>query len=109
MSPSDRNTVSAAMDAIADYFEQHLQRENARAGQIQYSAEDLFQFIDGHKEFVALVFEPAHNSYMPRDKEWIKERLLAHFSRPAAQDPPQYRRNQGPRGGSYSRGGNRRW
>lgn len=24
-----------------------------------YRAEDLFQFIDAHKEFVALVFEPS--------------------------------------------------
>lgn len=26
---------------------------------VSYRAEDLFQFIDAHKEFVALVFEPS--------------------------------------------------
>ncbi|KAG2217768.1 hypothetical protein INT45_000388 [Circinella minor] len=94
-------------------FEQHLQLENPRLSQIQYSADDLFQFIDSHKDFVALVFEPAQGSYLPKNKEWIKERLLSHFSRQnnqpqrGQQQSQQQRYNQ-PRSQHHNRG-NRRW
>ncbi|KAI8377559.1 enhancer of rudimentary [Radiomyces spectabilis] len=87
----DNETVADAMDQIASLYEQELQRQNPRAGQIQYRAEDLFRFIDTYKEFVALVFDPTTRSYQPRDKEWIKSTLLNHFSRQnaAAAPPPR--------------------
>ncbi|KAJ2958939.1 hypothetical protein NQZ79_g5515 [Umbelopsis isabellina] len=78
---SDFNTVGEAMDHIATLYEQRLQKENPRLNQLQYRAEDLFRFIDGHREFVALVFLPASQSYKPHDKEWIKEKLLNHLGR----------------------------
>ncbi|KAL0074822.1 enhancer of rudimentary-domain-containing protein [Phycomyces blakesleeanus] len=77
---SDFETIAATLDHVASLFEQKLQRENPRSGQIQYRAEDLFRFIDSYKEFVALVFDQTTQAYLPRDKEWIKDRLLAHFS-----------------------------
>ncbi|KAI7862929.1 enhancer of rudimentary-domain-containing protein [Spinellus fusiger] len=83
----DFDTVTLALDHVASLYEQKLQRENPQSGQIQYRAEDLFRFIDSYKEFVALVFEPAHQSYLPRDKEWIKDRLLAHFSQQNSAPP----------------------
>ncbi|KAI7880032.1 ER-domain-containing protein [Lichtheimia hyalospora FSU 10163] len=112
----DFETVAAAMDAIAGMYEQELQQQNPRVGQIQYRAEDLFQFIDAHKEFVALVFEPSQRSYSPRNNEWIKERLIAHFSRqPGVQqqrgsggNAPRGQANRRPGGGSGGRYG-RRW
>ncbi|KAL1931270.1 hypothetical protein VTP01DRAFT_10407 [Rhizomucor pusillus] len=107
----DFETIAGAMDHIAGMYEQHLQRENPDLGQIQYRAEDLFHFIDTYKEFVALVFEPSQQTYAPRDKQWIKNRLLAHFSRPAGgQGRQQNQYHRGGRGGGYARrGGGRRW
>ncbi|CDH58427.1 predicted protein [Lichtheimia corymbifera JMRC:FSU:9682] len=113
---SDFETVGAAMDAIAGMYETELQQQNPRLGQIQYRADDLFQFIDAHKEFVALVFEPSQRSYMPRNTEWIKERLIAHFSRqPSVQEQrggggnaPRGQGNRRP-GGGGPKYGNRRW
>ncbi|KAI9492609.1 enhancer of rudimentary-domain-containing protein [Zychaea mexicana] len=110
----ERNTVAAAMDQIANIFEQHLQQENPGLRQIQYSADDLFQYIDSHKDFVALVFEPSQGSYLPKNKDWIKERLISHFSRQNSQPQQQQRgHNQQyhqPRSQHYHpRGGNRRW
>ncbi|CAO3664386.1 unnamed protein product [Umbelopsis ramanniana] len=81
------------MDHIATLYEQRLQKENPRLAQLQYRAQDLLQFIDNHREFVALVFSPAHQNYAPHDKEWIKEKLLNHLGRqqPAPQQPSHNR------------------
>ncbi|CAO3695177.1 unnamed protein product [Rhizopus microsporus] len=82
----DFETESQAFDRIAEMYENQLAKENPNVGQIQYRyifkmmtlikkqkeerertnikgvkndrAEDLFRFIDSHKEFVALVFDP---------------------------------------------------
>ncbi|ORE01206.1 hypothetical protein BCV72DRAFT_310257 [Rhizopus microsporus var. microsporus] len=88
------STESQAFDRIAEMYENQLAKENPNVGQIQYRAEDLFRFIDSHKEFVALVFDPRTSTYRPHDKDWIKDRLIAHFSRQQASAPPgQPRRN----------------
>ncbi|GAB5587066.1 hypothetical protein Unana1_01966 [Umbelopsis nana] len=77
----DFNTVGEAMDHIATLYEQRLQKENPRLSQLQYRAQDLLKFIDGHREFVALVFAPASQNYAPHDKEWIKDKLLNHLGK----------------------------
>ncbi|KAI8138704.1 ribosomal protein L34e-domain-containing protein [Fennellomyces sp. T-0311] len=109
----ERDTVGAAMEQIASIFEKHLQEQNPRLQQIQYSADDLFQFIDSHKDFVALVFEPSTGSYLPKNKDWIKETLLSHFSRQNIQQPQRGQRQQQqqprPRSQQYHPRGNRRW
>ncbi|KAI9261659.1 enhancer of rudimentary-domain-containing protein [Phascolomyces articulosus] len=109
----ERNTVAAAMDQIASLFEQHLQQENPRLAQLQYSADDLFQYIDSHKDFVALVFEPSQGSYLPKNKEWIKEKLLSHFSRQNTQSQrggqQQQHHHQQQRSQHYHPRSNRRW
>ncbi|KAI8580199.1 hypothetical protein K450DRAFT_238635 [Umbelopsis ramanniana AG] len=94
----DFNTVAEAMDQIATLYEQRLQKENPRLAQLQYRAQDLLQFIDNHREFVALVFSPAQQNYAPHDKEWIKEKLLNHLGR--QQPAPQ--QQQPSRGGASS-------
>ncbi|CAO3631487.1 unnamed protein product [Mucor fragilis] len=82
----DFPTESEAMDHIAGLYEVRLAKENPNAGQVQYRAEDLFRFIDTYKEFVALVFDPNGLTYQPRDKDWIKDRLIAHFSGQQAEE-----------------------
>ncbi|KAH8552218.1 enhancer of rudimentary [Umbelopsis sp. PMI_123] len=104
----DFNTVAEAMDHIATLYEQRLQKENPRLAQLQYRAQDLLQFIDNHREFVALVFSPAHQNYAPHDKEWVKDKLLNHLGR---QQPSQPSRG-GPssnRSNIQSRLGNQRF
>ncbi|KAI9306988.1 enhancer of rudimentary [Cunninghamella echinulata] len=91
-SPSSRTyydfeTVALAMNNIATLYEQHLLKENPRLSQLQYRAEDLLRYIDEHKEFVALVFEPSTNSYKPHNQTWIKERLISHLSNQQRQQP----------------------
>ncbi|KAI8066289.1 enhancer of rudimentary family protein [Gilbertella persicaria] len=93
----DFPTESEAMDHIAGLYELRLAKENPNAGQVQYRAEDLFRFIDTYKEFVGLVFDPKTNFYQPRDKEWIKDRLIAHFSQPQPDQSPAPQRSHGRR------------
>ncbi|KAI8973760.1 hypothetical protein BDF20DRAFT_883936 [Mycotypha africana] len=100
------------MDHIAGLYEAQLAKENPRSGQVQYRAEDLFRFIDTFKEFVGLVFDPTSYKYQPRDKEWIKDRLIAHFSGQQTNPPPQQpRRSNNNRNRSYdnNRSSNRRY
>ncbi|CAO3667862.1 unnamed protein product [Rhizopus stolonifer] len=53
----DFENESQAFDRIAEMYETQLAKENPNMGQIQYRAEDLFRYIDSHKEFVALVLD----------------------------------------------------
>ncbi|KAI7904632.1 enhancer of rudimentary [Cokeromyces recurvatus] len=76
----DFQNESDAMDHIAGLYEAQLAKENPYAGEVQYRAEDLFKFIDSYKEFVGLVYDPKVFMYQPRDKDWIKDSLIAHFS-----------------------------
>ncbi|KAG2215244.1 hypothetical protein INT46_006647 [Mucor plumbeus] len=92
---SDFPSESEAMDHIAGLYEVRLAKENPNAGQVQYRAEDLFRFIDTYKEFVALVYDSNAYTYQPRDKDWIKDRLIAHFSGQQTEQPPAV--NQAPR------------
>ncbi|CAO3678745.1 unnamed protein product [Umbelopsis vinacea] len=84
--PQAQEPITEALDHIASLYELRLQNQNPRLSQLQYRAQDLFKFIDGHREFVALVFVPESQNYAPHDKEWIKEKLLNQLSR--AQSSP---------------------
>ncbi|KAI8879392.1 enhancer of rudimentary [Backusella circina FSU 941] len=86
---------AGAMNQIADLFEQKLAKQHPDAGRIQYRAEDLFKYIDSYKEFVALVFDPSSLQYQPHDKDWIKDKLIAHFSGGSGAPPPPPQKRQG--------------
>ncbi|KAI8149522.1 enhancer of rudimentary [Fennellomyces sp. T-0311] len=90
----DFDTITAAMDHIASLYEAFLQRENPGMRQIQYRANDLLQFIDSYKEFVALILDPNNQIYVPKSKEWLKSTLIDHLSNQQRAPPQQQQFHQ---------------
>ncbi|ORZ13482.1 enhancer of rudimentary-domain-containing protein [Absidia repens] len=85
----DCDTVALAMDQVATLYEDRLMEETPSLTQLQYSADDLLSFVDGHKEFVALVFDRNTNHYAPHDHTWIKDRLITHLTNKQRQGQPR--------------------
>ncbi|KAG9294302.1 hypothetical protein G9A89_021661 [Geosiphon pyriformis] len=78
-------TVALAIEDIISMHETRLTEQNPNVGHINYSVDDLLAFMDGHQELSALVLEPSLKAYMPRDRTWLKERVVAHLRRQAQQ------------------------
>ena len=79
---SDFETLSAALDGICQLFEQKLKTAQPSSSALTYDISDLYEFIDGMYDMTCLVAEG--EKYSPRDKEWIKKKILEQLKRQAA-------------------------
>lgn len=69
---SDFESVNECMEGICRIFEEHLRR--ASASSVTYDVSQLFSFIDNLGDINVLVFQASQGTYVPYDKEWIKEK-----------------------------------
>jgi hypothetical protein len=67
------------LDGVCKLFEERLKEKFANQRNITYDVSDLFAFIDQLGDLAALVFDARTNQYQPRNKDWIKERVLRHL------------------------------
>eukprot|EP00029_Vermamoeba_vermiformis_P007205 TRINITY_DN3047_c0_g1_i1.p1 TRINITY_DN3047_c0_g1~~TRINITY_DN3047_c0_g1_i1.p1 ORF type:complete len:109 (+),score=20.95 TRINITY_DN3047_c0_g1_i1:52-378(+) len=82
---SDYETVSDAMGGICQLFEEKLKRDNPNVRNITYDIQDLYKYIDSLGDLACLVLSPETASYVPHNKDWIKERILKHLKSLAGQ------------------------
>jgi len=80
----DFQTVAQAMDGICKLFEQRLKQMNPNTRNINYDVKDLYDYVDNLGDLAALVLDPQTNSYVPRNKEWIKQRVFKHLQKMAS-------------------------
>jgi|TARA_B110000503_G_scaffold138260_1_gene224119 hypothetical protein len=50
---------------------------------LDYDVSDLYNYIDALSDLSALVYDPAINAYAPQNKEWVKQKCLAHLKKQA--------------------------
>jgi len=81
----DYETVKLMLDGVCKLFEERLKQQFANQHNITYDVSDLFKFIDELGDLAALVFDPNSLQYQPRNKEWIKDRVLRHLQQLSAQ------------------------
>lgn len=87
---------SCLQSGVCKIFEAHLKDENPHARNITYDVKQLFHFIDSLPDFVALVygflrfltaklfsFSNQTSAYLPKSKDWIKTKVLAHLKKMA--------------------------
>jgi len=79
----DFETVSQAMDGICKLFESRLTSQNPNQRNITYDINQLFAFIDGLADLAALVMDPSTSSYVPHNKDWVKNRIYKHLKKMA--------------------------
>jgi len=77
----DFNSVSNAMDGICKMFEQKLRQQQPNARNITYDIQDLYAYVDSLSDLAALVFDASVQAYVPRGKEWIKQRVFKHLKK----------------------------
>jgi len=82
---ADYESVTEAMSGICQLFEEKLKKENPNTRNITYDIRDLYNYIDGLGDLACLVYSPQNMAYTPHNKEWIKERVLAHLKKMAEQ------------------------
>src|SRR3989338_7693997 len=75
----DFETVSAAMNALCQMFEQRLQHENPGKSNITYDVSELIAYIRGMNDVCALVLDPEVGAYRPQNKDWVCSRLYSHL------------------------------
>jgi len=76
---------SQAMDGLCKLFETHLKLQNPGSRNITYDVKDLYGYIDTLPDLGILVFDTSINGYSPFDKNWIKQKVLAHLKKLAQQ------------------------
>ncbi|KAL6046048.1 positive regulation of Notch signaling pathway [Balamuthia mandrillaris] len=81
----DFPSVSAAMEGVLKLYERELQRLNPTVKNLTYDIKDLYDFMDKIPDMSCLVFDPSLNAYSPYNKDWMKQRLLIHLQKLAAQ------------------------
>lgn len=76
---SDFESVGAAMDGVCKLYEQRLQQLNPGVKQITYDIRDLYNFVDNLADISCLTLNSRTRSYVPHDRAWVKDQLLARL------------------------------
>lgn len=72
---SDYETVNDCMEGICKIFEEHLKKQNPQSPSITYDVSQLFDFVDRLTDLSCLVYQSSTATYLPRNKDWIKEQI----------------------------------
>uniref|UniRef100_A0A1I8JNI8 Enhancer of rudimentary homolog n=1 Tax=Macrostomum lignano TaxID=282301 RepID=A0A1I8JNI8_9PLAT len=72
---ADYNSIEACLDGVCRVFEEHLKASNPQAPTITYDIAQLFDFIESLGDLSCLVLNRPSGTYVPHNKDWIKERL----------------------------------
>ncbi|PIK53090.1 putative enhancer of rudimentary-like [Apostichopus japonicus] len=82
---ADYNTVDECTDGICKLFEEHLKKRHPHSPSITYDISELYDFIDSLTDLSCLIFQgEPHNTYLPFNKDWIKERIYIQLRKQAA-------------------------
>jgi len=81
---SDFESVNDCMEGICKIFEEHLKKRNPQSPSITYDVSELFDFIDRLTDLGCLVLQANTSTYVPRNKDWIKEQIYISLRRQAS-------------------------
>mmetsp|Transcript_2768 Transcript_2768/g.4279 ORF Transcript_2768/g.4279 Transcript_2768/m.4279 type:complete len:187 (+) Transcript_2768:55-615(+) len=70
---------AGAMDGLCQTYEQALKLQAAQERSAKYTLEDLIGFIEGLDDIGCLVYNRRDGDYRPRDRAWIKHKLILHL------------------------------
>ena len=70
------NTKKQLMQFIITIYETKLRNEKPNFTNIKYNIQDLFGYIDELPDLACLLFNSVDNSYLPKDKQWLKDEVF---------------------------------
>ena len=62
-------------------YENRLKELNPEVRNITYEIQDLKNYINSLGDICALVFDSNLGAYLPKDKEWIKQKVSSHLKK----------------------------
>jgi len=82
---SDYESVNECLEGVCKIYEEHLKRMNPNSPSITYDISQLFDFIDQLADISCIVFQKSSATYVPHNKDWIKERIYILLRKQAGQ------------------------
>lgn len=67
--------LEAAIRKVIEWYEDLLKTLNPGMKHIKYSAVDLLRYMDGLNELVCLSLDSKTNAYVPRSRDYIKQKV----------------------------------
>lgn len=71
---SDFDSILAAVEGLCSIFEETYKKEN-KVQDVEYEIDDVIAFFDNFDEVLLFVYHDGLCHYLPRDFDWIRERL----------------------------------
>ncbi|XP_025105019.1 enhancer of rudimentary homolog [Pomacea canaliculata] len=72
---SDYESLNECLEGICKIFEEHLKRIHPQDQCITYDISQLFDFMDQLSDLSCLVLQKSTGTYVPHNKEWLKEKI----------------------------------
>lgn len=72
---TDFKTADDCLEGVCKIYEEHLKRTNPNIPNISYDVSQLYTFIDEFFDLSCFVYEKECDSYIPYNREWIKEEI----------------------------------
>ena len=63
------------MQGIVSFFEDEIRFNNKKTRNLEYSAQDLLDYIDSLADLVCLVLDPKLGAFIPQPKEFLKRKV----------------------------------
>jgi len=82
---SDYETVDECLEGICKIYEEQLKKFNPASPSITYDISQLFDFVDQLTDMSCLVLSAKTSSYIPHNKDWIKEQIYNMLRKQAGQ------------------------
>lgn len=80
---SDYESINDCLEGVCQIYEEHLKRQNPQGSQITYDISQLCDFIDQLRDLSCLVYQKLSNTYVPYNKDWIKENVYIQLRKAA--------------------------
>jgi len=80
---SDYESVNECLEGVCKIYEEYLKRMNPSSPSITYDISQLFDFVDQLADLSCLVFHKTTSTYVPHNKDWIKEKIYELLRRQA--------------------------
>ncbi|CAI9730372.1 enhancer of rudimentary homolog [Octopus vulgaris] len=87
---SDYESLTDCLEGICKIYEEHLKRMNPACPSITYDISQLFDFIDELTDLSCLVFQKSTGTYVPHNKEWMKEKIYIMLRKQAGSELQLY-------------------
>eukprot|EP00800_Vazella_pourtalesii_P022392 TRINITY_DN879_c0_g1_i1.p1 TRINITY_DN879_c0_g1~~TRINITY_DN879_c0_g1_i1.p1 ORF type:complete len:104 (+),score=17.30 TRINITY_DN879_c0_g1_i1:69-380(+) len=81
----DYESIQECLEGVCKMFEEHLKQINPHSPSITYDINQLFKFINNLVDLTCLVLQKPTGTYVPHNKDWIKEKIYVMLRQQAGQ------------------------